>query len=161
MSSVFASGTYSLYGLTPFTVFLLRDILNSSSGCPRGKMGVIAPFQIPQLPWANGNLFLGYFLVGLWSLGKGLCDAICGPRSSGFCSRLFFAAPEQVTVSGHGSMPGRNYVREVSVSLHWPLCDPATLGSAALFLRQELPAFQKVILGWTRTSNFSLVPWLA
>lgn len=73
----------------------------------------------------------------------------------------FSAAPEQVTVSGHGSMLRRDCVREVSVSLHWPLCDPTTLGSAAFFLRQELLAFQKVILGWTRTSNFSLVPWLA
>lgn len=45
----------------------------------------------------------------------------------------FSAAPEQVTVSGHGSMLGRDHVREVSVSLHWPLCDPATLGSATLF----------------------------
>lgn len=45
----------------------------------------------------------------------------------------FSAAPEQVTVSGPGSMLGRDHVREVTVSLHWPLCDPVTLGSLDLF----------------------------
>lgn len=70
--------------------FFLKGVLNSSSGCPGGKVGGYhSSFPNPSALWANGNLFMGFFLDGLWGLRKGLCDPICGPRSSSFRDRLF------------------------------------------------------------------------
>lgn len=71
----------------------------------------------------------------------------------------FYVAPGQVTASGHDSMLGRDHVREVSVSLHWPLCDPVTLGSPALFsgapkTRELLALFFRESFGFRMDLNF-------